>query len=633
MLKSSRALLGSVLLATASVVAVPAFAERPVTDFTAKETMSWATISPDGRKLIAEMEIDGERKLAIMPLDGTGSILSIGMGKGELGQVSWVGNDWLVATVYRKGYWNGHETYLSKVVAFRADGSDMKFIDTREPMEPGASILWVARDGSPNILLEYRETLYTGEPGFFPKVAMVDISTNKFSRVAGEMEGVWDWYADATGTVRVGTGSENGGRKQRLVYRPTGEGLFKEVARASSEELLPAPELFLRDDKALAISRHEGFAAVYEMDLTTMKVGARVFGAQGYDVDDIIRDPINPNGLRGISWIEQNRKYQWFDPKFQTAQQVIDGTFKEGSPALWSSSNDANRHVVYVRRGENQGFYFYDVAAKSIKPIARFGGDAGWGAVTAAKYKARDGLEIEAFVTRPAGKEAKNLPVLVMPHGGPRARDYQVWDVWAQFFADRGYLVIQPNFRGSTGYGEAFERAGLGEWGLKMQDDVDDALAWAVKEGLADPKRACVIGGSYGGYVAMRAAQRNPELYKCAISFAGVSDLKSMMAQDSNSYFGKYARDYWKGQASDLDAVSPLNYPQQFGIPLLLVHGKEDERVPVEHSRKMNAALQKAGKPVEYLEQPKNDHHFTRDEDMHEFLLTAEKFLDKHNPA
>jgi len=193
--------------------------------------------------------------------------------------------------------------------------------------------------------------------------------------------------------------------------------------------------------------------------------------------------------------------------------------------------------------------------------------------------------------------------------------------------------VIQPNFRGSTGYGVEFERAGLGEWGLKMQDDVDDALAWAVAQGYADPKRACVVGGSYGGYVAMRAAQRNPELYRCAISFAGVSSLPDMMRQDSQSYFGRSGREYWKGQVDDLKSVSPINYPEQFGIPLLLVHGKEDQRVPVDHSRKMHSALQKAGKPVQYIEQPKGDHHFTRDEDMHQFLLEAEKFLDKHNPA
>ena len=630
---SVRALLGAILIAGSSLAAAPAWAERPVTDFTAKETMSWARISPDGSKLVAEMEIEGERKLAIMPLDGRGSVVTIGLGSGDLGVVRWVGNDWLVAHVGRKGHFDGYEAYYRRVVAFRADGSGMKIIDTPKGMADSGSILWVARDGSPNILLEYRETLYSGEQGFYPKVALVDIDKNKFTRVTGEMEGVWNWYADTSGAVRVGVGSEDGGRKQRLVYRPGNSGLFKEVLSAGADDVLPAPELFLRDDKALTISRHEGYAGVYEMDLSTMTVGAKVFGAKGYDVDSIIRDPIDPHGLRGIGWVEQTRKYIWFDPRFNAAQQILDATFGEGEAVLSSSSDDANRHIVYVRRGDRQGFYLFDVSARSIRPIVRNGDDASWAPMRAVRYQARDGLEIEAFLTLPRGTEAKNLPVIVMPHGGPRARDYLAWDIWAQFFADRGYLVIQPNFRGSTGYGEAFERAGLGEWGLKMQDDVDDALAWAVAEGLADPGRACVVGGSYGGYVAMRAAQRNPDLYRCAISFAGVSSLPDMMRQDQSSFFGRYARDYWKGQADDLKGVSPVNYPEQFGIPLLLVHGKEDLRVPVDHSRKMYAALQKAGKPVRYVEQPKNDHFFTRDEDMHEFLLEAEKFLDEYNPA
>jgi dienelactone hydrolase len=634
MLKFSRALLGSVLLATASIVAAPAFAERPVTDFTDKEKMEWAKLSPDGSTLIADMKIGGESKLAIMPLSGQGAVLPIGLGEGELHSVNWVGNDWLVATVGRKGHYNGYEVYLSRVVAFRADGTQMRLLEPTSGLaDSGGVVRWVAKDGTPEILLEYRSSVFIGEPGFFPRVARVDISRDKWTRVTDEMEGVWNWYADTTGAVRVGTGSEKGGLRKRLVYREGSSGLFKEVAAVERDDWLPEPELFLRDNKALTISRHEGFAGVYELDLATMKVGAKVFSKPGYDVTGIIRDPIDPHGLRGIAWLEDRQQVLWFDPRFQAVQRTIDAAFPGGRPTIESSSHDANRHVIHVARTAKSGYYLLDLSAKRLTPIVTMGDEAGWVTVASHRYKARDGLEIETFLTFPDGKEAKNLPVIVMPHGGPRWRDHAGWDAWGQFFADRGYLVIQPNFRGSTGYGVEFERAGLGEWGLKMQDDVDDALAWAVAQGYADPKRACVVGGSYGGYVAMRAAQRNPEIYRCAISFAGVSSLPDMMRQDSQSYFGRSGREYWKGQVDDLKSVSPINFPQQFGIPLLLVHGKEDQRVPVEHSRKMYAELQKAGKPVQYVEQPKGDHHFTRDEDMHQFLLEAEKFLDKHNPV
>jgi dipeptidyl aminopeptidase/acylaminoacyl peptidase len=158
-------------------------------------------------------------------------------------------------------------------------------------------------------------------------------------------------------------------------------------------------------------------------------------------------------------------------------------------------------------------------------------------------YKARDGLPIEAVVTTPKGREARKLPVIVMPHGGPWAHDTLDYDYWAQFLASKGYLVIQPNFRGSTGYGQEFERRGEGQLGLAMQDDVNDALAWAVSEGLADGKRACIVGASYGGYAAMWGAARDPDLWRCSISIAGVASLRrevndmgdSSMHANSNS--------------------------------------------------------------------------------------------------
>jgi dipeptidyl aminopeptidase/acylaminoacyl peptidase len=248
-------------------------------------------------------------------------------------------------------------------------------------------------------------------------------------------------------------------------------------------------------------------------------------------------------------------------------------------------------------------------------------------------YTARDGLELQAVLTLPNGKEAKNLPIIVLPHGGPGARDEENFDWWTQFLADRGYAVLQPNYRGSTGFGNAFYEAGQGEWGLKMQDDVDDALAWAVAEGIADKGRACIAGGSYGGYVAMRAAERNPDLYRCSVSFAGVSDLKKLLTFDRQFLNDLATADYWNNRATDLDAVSPIHRPQAVGIPVLVVHGKRDLRVPVAQSRDYASALQKAGKNATYIEQPLGDHHFTRQEDRLQFLQAMETFLDQYNPA
>ena len=248
-------------------------------------------------------------------------------------------------------------------------------------------------------------------------------------------------------------------------------------------------------------------------------------------------------------------------------------------------------------------------------------------------YNAADGLEIPAVLTLPKGVEARNLPAIVMPHGGPAARDSESWDWLVQMLANRGYAVIQPNYRGSTGYGTKFERLGDGEWGLKMQDDLNDARKWMVDQGIADPNRICMMGGSYGGYAAMRAAQRDGNLYKCAISFAGVSDMENQADYDRQFLYGKRWNQNLQRKAPDFNAISPVKHAAQFGAPILLVHGKDDKRVPVKQSREMAEQLKKAGKTYVYVEQPEGDHFFSREEDRVQFLKLMDDFLKKYNPA
>ncbi|WP_370179214.1 alpha/beta fold hydrolase [Alteriqipengyuania sp.] len=627
-----------VVVGASAMSTSPAVAERPVVDFVAEDSVGWVKISPDGTKLAMERDIDGVRAIVIMRSDGTGEAKAITLSDdADIYDVRWVNSDWLIAVQGRYGNFGGHEVYKSRVVSFRSDGSEQHLLEPRGGMaDMGADVIWVANDGSPRILLAYRTSIFAGDEGSDPRVDEVDVSTGKFSKHVSPMQEIWSWYADGDGKVRLGVGREQRGLRTRMVYRDKGDnGLMKEVTNIATDEQLIRPRIFLQDGKrALTISNVSGYDEVYELDLETMEVGGKVFGVDGYDVSQVHSDPSGTQ-LLGISWLSDRGRVQWFDPRMLQAEAMVDAALPNQATWITDWSLDLNRHIV---EGFNDvglpTYYLLDSKNRSLVAISKTGDDGNWVKSQAMTYTARDGLEIEAIVTFPDGQSnAKNLPVIIMPHGGPRARDTTSWDPWSQFFADRGYVVIQPNFRGSTGYGVEFEKAGLGEWGLKMQDDVDDALAWAAEKGWVDAGRACIIGGSYGGYVAMRAAERNPDLYRCAVSFAGVSDLPDMMRQDSMSYFGKFLREYWKGQVSDLDSVSPIKNASRVGIPVLLVHGKKDQRVPVDQSRDMVRALQRAGKDVTYVEQPEGDHHFSRDEDMMQFLLESEKFLDQHNPA
>ncbi len=341
--------------------------------------------------------------------------------------------------------------------------------------------------------------------------------------------------------------------------------------------------------------------------------------------------------IDGVLLTEKTARIEWLNPELKKLQGEADAAVGAGRTRIVSWSADRQKMLVEVGAASQAGALYYwetdlgqmtriawqndGLKARALSPVQTI------------RYTASDGASIEAVLTLPRARVAKNLPLIVLPHGGPFARDSERWDWWTQFLAERGYAVIQPNFRGSSGYGRAFAKLGEGQWGLKMQDDLNDAVSYLAKEGIADPKRVCMAGASFGGYAAMRAAQRDGALYRCAISYAGVSDLAAMQRYDSRFLFGRTRGDWLKKQAPDYKLVSPRFGAADVSIPLLLMHGKEDKRVPVKQSRFMADALKAAGKPVEYIEQPLGDHHFTRGEDRLQFLKAMEAFLAKHNPA
>jgi dipeptidyl aminopeptidase/acylaminoacyl peptidase len=613
--------------------------ERPLEVFAMLPRFTGARLSPDGTRLAVKVRMQDRQVLAIVSLnepDARPAYIASD-NRVDINDWSWVNDDWLVVSVGTTSQTEGQEVYVSRLLGIDRQARVMNQLGWRDAAQLAGSIVWIARDGSPRILFT-KQTAFFGA-NFWPGVYEADVATGRTRMVVAPHDYVLHWFADARGAVRMGYGYDDERGSARLLYRVGADGGFQTIARANTrrDEEVPMPAMFLPDtSRAIAISDHEGFDAVYEMSLPDLALGRRLFAAEGYDVDGLYPNSAGDR-IAGYSYTGERPTIAWRELHMRQAQANLDVTFGEGRARIVSWNRDRSLLLALVG-GPNQAgaYYLQNVAGNTVSRIGWLNDtlrDQELGPVRTVRYRARDGVEISAVLTLPPGPAARGLPVIVMPHGGPYSRDDESWDWITQFLADRGYAVIQPNYRGSSGYGTRFAELGRGEWGRKMQDDVDDALAWLAEQGIGDRTRACIVGASYGGYAALRAAQRQPRLYRCAISYAGVSDLDALVRYDRNFLNNRGRRQWLSAQAPDFRDVSPINHAAEFGIPVLLLHGDHDLVVPVSESRRMAARLRSAGKSYRYVEQEGADHHFSRGADRLQFLREMEAFLDQHNPS
>ncbi|MGA0601367.1 alpha/beta hydrolase family protein [Caulobacter sp. KR2-114] len=341
------------------------------------------------------------------------------------------------------------------------------------------------------------------------------------------------------------------------------------------------------------------------------------------------------------AWMAEDRATQrFFEPALAGRQAALAKAL--GSPPILLTWSADYRRIVAFTEGDRDAGTYWLVDGGSVKPIAYAYPaipDAAVGETRMIAYKAADGLDLRGVLTLPPGREPHNLPVVVIPHGGPEARDTVRFDYWAQAFAARGYAVFQPNFRGSSGYGAAFRDAGFGQWGRKMQTDISDGLADLARHGVVDPKRACIFGGSYGGYAALAGVTVQQGLYRCAVSYGGISDLGALLQQeapadaDNRNASVRYLRRFLGvGLDASLKDLSPAQLAGRADAPILLIHGADDTVVPISHAREMESALRKAGKPVEFVLLKSEDHWLSRQATREAMLSAAVDFVMRNNP-
>ena len=400
---------------------------------------------------------------------------------------------------------------------------------------------------------------------------------------------------------------------------------------------------FGRDNRSLLMRSHKsGEWEDYEVRLADGSVTGPI---KGYDGDNVVLDRATRT-LIGLVDVKLDRvDYQFFNPGDQALWRGLAKAFPGERISLESWSDDRKTVIVEVQ-GPSNGVALFKVDRTTGKVEFMADRYAGIGPdelhpVESFAFKAGDGLEIPAYLTRPKGREAKGLPLVVLAHGGPEARDYPGFDWWAQALASRGYAVVQPQFRGSSGFGEAHRNAGYGQWGRRMQTDLSDAVRHLAAKGIVDARRVCIVGASYGGYAAMAGVTLDPGVYRCASAVAGVSDLRRMLASEVVESGGARTNSlrYWQrfmGAASkddtSIDAISPARLADRVTVPLQLIHGRDDTVVLPEQSRFMRDAMIKAGKSADYLELPSEDHWLSRPATRIAMLEAQVAFLETHNP-
>jgi len=349
--------------------------------------------------------------------------------------------------------------------------------------------------------------------------------------------------------------------------------------------------------------------------------------------------------LAGFSNHDDWFTYDYFDPLMKKLAEAVPQALPPGYRfAIYETAEDPRQMIIYGESDDDAGTYFFaDFSTGDTNLLANNYADLPEGWITqkqAIDYKAVDGLNIHAYLTLPPGKPAKNLPLIVLPHGGPAARDTIGFDWQTQALASRGYAVLQPNYRGSTGYGATFQRAGDGEWGRKMQSDLSDGIAHLARQGIVDPKRVAIFGASYGGYAALAGATLDvPGTYRCAVDVAGVSDLHAFLdfvQDESGTSYQSETVTYWKelfGDASHYNDISPARQAAKAYCPILIIHGTDDTVVPIDQSRRMESALKAAGKDVQFVTYKGQTHWEDIASSRLAMMQAAMDFLQKHNPA
>ncbi|MFC3052642.1 S9 family peptidase [Kordiimonas pumila] len=612
-------------------------ADMQVEVFAALPNFENPKLSPDGTKMAFFTEDEGRRNLVIYSLTGEKPILIPPQDKVDYGAVFWKSDNVLLIRFdlsLNRWIFRGNSDE-SRMVSLNLEEMDFKWLGrpkrsrSDERVSQYDSMIDLLPDDPDHILLSLDHEL-----DGYPTVYRVDVLDGGRRTAQSGRTGINRWYSDNAGEVRLGKGYRVQSTELNMKYK-TVEGDWLDLNDLEwTNHYTFAGFTADNDNTAYVYGLSEkGTTGIYKLDMLSGKILSSVFTMKNHDIDYLYYHPVT-NRLAGVFYTDDYTKLYYFDEDLDLLQRSIDHVLPGTINRIVSKARNRELYLILVRSDQNPGdYYFYDREKKSLGYFVSKRTAINEAIMATTKpviIPVRDGSTIPGYVTLPHGKEAKNLPTIILPHGGPSARDSAEWDYEAQFYASRGWLVLKPNFRGSEGYGPAFEHAGDLQWGGLMQDDVTDATKWLVAEGVADPDRICIVGSSYGGYAALFATIKEPGLYKCAVSVNGVADLVRLKSGDKHYIGGRsWVKDMGLEGVDDKE-VSPYHRAEDISAPVLLVAAKDDARVPYDLSRDLYSRLKRLKKPVDYVELKNGTHHMVTAEARFETLKAAEKFLKQY---
>ncbi|MBL8310967.1 MAG: S9 family peptidase [Burkholderiales bacterium] len=629
----------------------PAPTQVPLQDFFRAPDVLRPALSPDGNHLAFLARASGRLGLAVIDVERRTSRMVATLPDADVVEHYWVNSTRLAFVSGNAsdpvGQINPWRT--GGLFAVDRDGNNARRLalpygdGSAVVMRPRVTrVLMPLNDGSDDLIVSVNERSYDAID-----VYRLNTRTARKTLLSYDNPGdVQSWALDRAGVPRGAISMK--GTTARTYYRADekspwvkwSDGDFREPANGAVAIGYDGAiyGLGLRDRKVIAGTR--GTASLLRLD-DKGQTQAVLASRDEYDMISPIFDPLSRK-LAGVWWNGERQTITWLDDRWAALQRQFDAKLPN-AVNLFTPPQQSRRMLVYSLSDRSPGtVYLYDFQSAKLeflidaRPWIK---PAQMAESRIVKFAARDDLPLTALLTVPRGVPAKQLPMVVIVHGGPWVPGYTWrWDAEAQFLASRGYAVLQPNFRGTTGMGYKHLLASFKQWGLAMQDDVTDSAQWAVKQGIADPKRLCIYGASYGGYAAMQALVRTPELFQCAINYVGVTDLQlfhSVTWSDaSDSDFMRYLFPIMVGDperdAAQLKATSPAQNADRINKPVLMAYGGEDRRVPLIHGEKMRDALLRLGKPVEWMIKTDEGHGYAKLENRIEFYSRMESFLARH---